>query len=48
MQFEGLQVMPSGVTPSVSMLEVILNFPILRTLTDARSCFGLVNQVAWA
>ena len=45
-QFGGLQIMPSGVTPSESMLEVILNFPIPKTLTDARSWFGLVNQVA--
>ena len=30
------------------MLEAILSFPIPRTLTDARSWFGLVNQVTWA
>ena len=30
------------------MLEAILNFPIPKTLTHARSWFGLVNQVAWA
>ena len=29
------------------MLEAILSFPIPRTLTDARSWFGLINQVAW-
>ena len=46
-QFGGLQVTPSGVTPSESMLESILNFSIPRTLADARSWFGLVNQVAW-
>ena len=34
-------------TPSESMLKVILNFPIPRTLTDAWSWFGLVNQVTW-
>ena len=39
--------MPSGITPSESMLEVILSFPVPRTLTDTRSWFGLVNQVAW-
>ena len=39
--------MPSGVTPTDSMLEAILNFQIVRTLTDVRSWFGLVNQVAW-
>ena len=47
-QFRGLQITPSGITPSKSMLKSILSFPIPRTLTDARSWFGLVNQVAWA
>ena len=47
-QFGRLQITPSGITPSESMLEVILSFPIPRTLTNARSWFGLVNQVAWA
>ena len=39
--------MPSGVTLTESMLQVILNFLILRTHTDTRSWFGLLNQVAW-
>ena len=47
-QFGGLQIIPSGVIPSKSILGVILSFPIPKTLTDARSWFGLVNQVAWA
>ena len=47
-QFGGLQITSSRVTPSKPMLEAILNFPIPKTLTDARSWFGLVNQVAWA
>ena len=47
-QFGGLQITPSGITSSESMLEPILSFPIPRTLTDARSWFGLVNQVTWA
>ena len=46
-QFGGLQIMPSGITSSKSMPKAILSFPIPRTLTDARSWFGLVNQVAW-
>ena len=46
--FGGLQITPSGVTPSESMLEAILNFLIPKTLTDAKSWFGLVNQVTWA
>ena len=39
--------MPSGVTPSESMLEEILNLPIPKILTDAKSWYGQVNQVAW-
>ena len=47
-QFGSLQITPSGITSSEPMLEAILSFPIPRTLTDTRSWFGLVNQVAWA
>ena len=46
-KFGGFQITHSGVTPSESMVAMILNFPIPRTLTDARLWFGLVNQVAW-
>ena len=47
-QFGGLQITPTGVTPSESMIKAIHDFPVPRTITDARSWFGLVNQVAWA
>ena len=47
-QFGGLQITPSRVSPSESMIQAILNFPVPRTITDARLWFGLVNQVAWA
>ena len=47
-QFGGLQITPSGITPSKFILEAILSFPIPKALTNARSRFGLVNQVAWA
>ena len=47
-QFGVLQIMPSGIIPSESMLKVILSFLIPKILTDARSWFRLVNQVAWA
>ena len=30
------------------MLNAILNFPVPKTITDARSWFDLVNQLAWA
>ena len=47
-QFGSLLITPSGVTPSESILQAILNFPVPRTITDARSWFGLINEVAWA
>ena len=47
-QFGGLQITSSGVSPSESMLNAMLNFPVPKTITDARSWFGLVNQLAWA
>ena len=46
--FAGLKVTEAGVTPSDSMLAAISNFPVPKNITDARSWFGLVNQVAWA
>ena len=47
-QFGGLQITPSDVTSSKSILEAILSFSIPKTLTNARSWFGLVNQIVWA
>ena len=47
-QFAGLQITPTGIAPSESMLNAIKNFPAPKNITDARSWFGLVNQVAWA
>ena len=47
-QFGGLQITPSGVSPSESMLNTILNFLVPKNITDARSWFGLVNQLSWA
>ena len=46
-QFGGLQITSLGVSPSESMLNAILNFPVPKTITDARSWFSLVNQLAW-
>ena len=37
MMFRGLQITPSEKTPTESMLEAISNFPILKTLADAKS-----------
>ena len=47
-QFSGLQITSSGVSPSELMLNAFLNFPVPKTITDARSWFGLVNQLALA
>ena len=46
-QFGGFQITLSGVTPSESKMKAISNFPISRTLTEARSWFELVKQVTW-
>ena len=45
-QFKDLQISPSGITNSESIQNAIINFPILKNITDARSWFGWVNQVA--
>ena len=47
-QFAGLQITSTGIAPSESMLKAIRDFPTPKNITDARSWFGLVNQVAWA
>ena len=46
--FAGLNITSKGITPSNHILGAIENFPSPKSLTDARSWFGLVNQVAWA
>ena len=47
-EFAGLLITSKGVAPSKSMLSSIADFPVPTNLTDARSWFGLVNQIAWA
>ena len=47
-EFAGLSMTAKGVAPSKAMLSAIVDFPTPTSLTDARSWFGLVNQVAWA
>ena len=47
-EFAGLRLTAEGVAPAKSMLAAIIDFPTPTNLTDARSWFGLVNQVAWA
>ena len=45
--FGGLVITPTGVQPSPKILSAIENFPTPTNITDARSWFGLVNQISW-
>ena len=47
-EFSGLLLTNNGIRPTEKILSAIKNFPKPTSLTDARSWFGLVNQVAWA
>ena len=47
-EFAGLQLTKEGILPSSKILTAIRDFPTPANITDARSWFGLVNQVAWA
>ena len=46
--FAGFEITPTTVRPCPQVLEAIKDFPKPRTITDVRSWFGLVNQVAYA
>ena len=46
--YAGMKITPTGVSPSDKILSAIRDFPTPTSSTDARSWFGLVNQVAWA
>ena len=45
--FAGFEVSMNGYKPSDRTLSAIKNFPTPRNITDIRSWFGLVNQVAY-
>ena len=47
-EFAGFEITPTRVRPSRKLLESILDFPTPANITDIRSWFGLVNQVAYA
>ena len=47
-EFAGLEVTMTGVRPSRKCLESIRAFPAPRNLTEARSFFGMLNQVSYA
>ncbi|GFO13768.1 enzymatic polyprotein [Plakobranchus ocellatus] len=46
--FAGFEITPTTVRPCPQVLEAIKGFPKPRTITDVRSWFGLINQVAYA
>ena len=47
-EFAGFEISPSSVKPFSKVLQAIKDFQIPRNVTDIRSWFGLVNQVAYA
>jgi hypothetical protein len=47
-EFAGLKIGITGIAPSNKIMKAISDFPSPTNITDARSWFGLVNQVAWA
>lgn len=47
-EFAGFLVTPNSVQPCPRFLEAIEHFPTPKSVTDVRSWFGLINQVAYA
>ena len=47
-EFAGFNITWTGLKPSTHLLEAIKDFPKPQNITDARSWFGLVNQVAYS
>ena len=47
-EFSGFEITLNSVRTAPSMLRAITDLPTLKNLTDFRSWFGLVNQVAYA
>jgi hypothetical protein len=46
--FAGFKISEDGLKPTASIMDAIQNFPTPQNITDARSWFGLVNQVAYS
>jgi len=46
--FTGFTITPKGFRPTSQMLSIIANFLTPSDITGIRSCFGLLNQVAYA
>lgn len=47
-EFAGFELTPEGYRPPKRILDAIWNFPTPKSITDIRSWFGLINQVAYA
>ena len=47
-EFAGFEVTNEGYRPSARIIAAIRDFPTPKNITDVRSWFGLVNQVAYA
>ena len=47
-EFAGFEITSESVRPSQKYLRAILDFPTPNNITDVRSWFGLINQVAYA
>jgi hypothetical protein len=45
--FAGFTICKDGLKPTKGIMEAIVTFPTPQNITDARSWFGLVNQVAY-
>ena len=48
MEFAGFEISNSTVRPSPKIFEAIASFPQPKTITDLRSWYGLINQVAYS
>jgi hypothetical protein len=46
--FAGFEITPNSVRPCRRYLDAIRHFPTPKNITDIRSWFGLINQVAYA
>jgi hypothetical protein len=46
--FAGFMISEDGLKPTASIMDAIQNFPTPQNITDARSWFGLVNQVRYS
>ena len=47
-EFAGFELTPDGYRPPERVLDSIMKFPTPKSITDIRSWFGLINQVAYA